>query len=579
MIRKKIVSGFLVLAMLLCMVPSAYGYTDEHSLSYEGDAEVPVELTQEASKFSVSVPTVLPVNMNSEGVITVSTNNKIINNSYGPIEVFSVSLTPQNDWELDDFDNDFQNYRVGTQKFGFQINDADVETNGTCDAIFDVIDGGDETSFTYDAKIAPQNREISDESIATVVFIVGWHSGFESSSQLEKKYTFEYYSNLQDAMDGAEPDVDKEYAVAARYVDGSDNTNVVLMKNTTINETVTIDNDLVFNLGGYTLTSNSITAISGVSTFEIDGRVPGSSIVVNATTESVAAVEINDDCTILGGNYITNTVNRGTTKASIGAITVNDGGNLTIKDARAISNDSVSDAVSAICVNIGGYVEAINCTIEGSSIDGYNVAGIANYGEAELTKCQVKALSNYLGNEAGNDYGSFSRGVYSYGPITLNDCYVYGTHCGVASLNSPLYINGGTYEGYGHGGVYTTSGAGNTCFIYDADLIGMVYMPDGYEADEVTGNNYAGIYIGGTDTTVYMDNCYVYGGFQPIVLRDTREVLYVSNTKTNTDYFKYPVRISNSSKLYIGEGCNFTPNQTSRPAGASVTDENYRIDY
>ena len=88
MIRKKIVSGFLVLAMLLCMVPSAYGYTDEHSLSYEGDAEVPVELTQEASKFSVSVPTVLPVNMNSEGVITVSTNNKIINNSYGPIEVF-----------------------------------------------------------------------------------------------------------------------------------------------------------------------------------------------------------------------------------------------------------------------------------------------------------------------------------------------------------------------------------------------------------------------------------------------------------------------------------------------------------
>ena len=45
-----------------------------------GDANVPVKLTQETTQFSVTVPTSLPVDIDSGGKITVATDNKIINN-------------------------------------------------------------------------------------------------------------------------------------------------------------------------------------------------------------------------------------------------------------------------------------------------------------------------------------------------------------------------------------------------------------------------------------------------------------------------------------------------------------------
>ena len=174
---KKIVSLFLSFSLILSLTTTAFA---TNITTNGGTQNVPVELTQDSTTFSVIVPTVLPVSVDGMGEVTVSTNNKIVNNSFGPVEVKSVKVDPQNDWELFAFTTDFKQLKVGSKSFGFQINGMNVNTNGNCLANFDIIEGNSEISFTYDAKIAPQNREVNRESIANVIFTVGWFTGGSS---------------------------------------------------------------------------------------------------------------------------------------------------------------------------------------------------------------------------------------------------------------------------------------------------------------------------------------------------------------------------------------------------------------
>ena len=148
-----------------------------------------------------------------------------------------------------------------------------------------------------------------------------------------------------------------------------------------------------------------------------------------------------------------------------------------------------------------------------------------------------------------------------------------------------ITVNGGIYEGYGHGGIYFTvpnsTSYINTSYIKDA-IIREGKMPDGYVTDEVSAN-YAGMYIGGNDNiTVYMDNCSIYGGKSPIVLRGTdgeqNNSLYISNSIINTDSIR-GLRIDNDThKLYLGSGNNFDANNTTLPSSVIVTDEVYLQD-
>lgn len=401
--------------------------------------------------------------------------------------------------------------------------------------------------------------------------------------ELEDEYEFSYYSTMKLAADdvnsgivGNNSDADKQSAVVGVYVDEDNKATIIAFKPMNITETVVVSGDVTIDLNGKAITSSAPTAFSLSNNASVDARRGGSITVNGDIGVKLCALHFTSGAGLVnGGKYVTNSSNVATTRADIGTIVVDNGADVTINNATSISTDDVAAAVSALYISEGGKAITNNCYIHGICKSGYNVAGVANFGELVATETKFIADSDYLGNEAGNDYGKFSRGVYSYGPTTLNDCYVYGTHCGVSMASAPLIINGGLYEGYGHGGLYTTSGADNINYIRNATFIGTVDMKDGYAADDIVGNNYAGVYIGGTDTTVYMDNCYVYGAWQPIVLRDTREILYVSNSKTNTDYTKYPVRISATSKLYIGAGNNFNKNQCSRPAGAYETDEVY----
>lgn len=139
-----------------------------------------------------------------------------------------------------------------------------------------------------------------------------------------------------------------------------------------------------------------------------------------------------------------------------------------------------------------------------------------------------------------------------------------GTHSGVQNQGT-LYVNGGTYEGYGHGGFYFTE-SGTTSYVRNA-TIRECAMPNGYsDLDTDGGCNYAGFYIGGdvdeNNITVYMDNCDIYGSKRPFVFRGTdgeqNNTVYISNSRINKDYTEIGIRIDNDThRLYIGQNCNF----------------------
>ena len=116
---KKYLSLIVTFALILSILPNSVLAADISTSGNSGD--VPIELTQAASTFSVTVPTVLPVDVDSDGMVTVNLSNSIINNSYGPIEVKSAKVVPQNSWVSNDFETDFSKSKVGLKEFGFQL--------------------------------------------------------------------------------------------------------------------------------------------------------------------------------------------------------------------------------------------------------------------------------------------------------------------------------------------------------------------------------------------------------------------------------------------------------------------------
>ena len=568
---KKILSSLLCLCMLLGTSVPAFASGTQITNENEGETIISYGMDQ---GFVVIIPADFTIDSSRKATADVIAMNVMIPDGT-TLKVFVSGDDYNGRWELIDESENINvlGYTIGTREGKSDIvNNSVVLSVGAGKAYNSTVT---KTMYFEVIDTLTKAGNYSD----TLTFTLEVDDGIYTPADLERRFEFSYYSSLQRAIDGASPDADKADAVAGVYTDRSGTRTVVLMKDETLDETLNINEYLVFNLGGHTLSKVDGTAVNILSNAVIDGRVPGSKIMVRGTAgNEVTGIYVkSEQVAIYGGEYESVSNGANTAKALTGTILVENGTTLNIFDASVKASDDVGNASAAICVNEGGKVHAENSNLLSVSKNGYNVAGIANYGEIEMRNCSIVAYSDYLGNDAGNDYGKFSRGVYSYGETRLIDCYVYGTHSGVGIINAPLEIIGGRYEGYGYGGVYVSTANYGISYIRDAELIGKIDMPSGYVADDVVGNNYAGIYIGSV-STVYMDNCNVYGAEQPIVVRDNGGTLYVSNTTTNTDYSKYPVRISTTGMVYIGEGNNFTVNDTSRPERATYTGKNYESD-
>ena len=364
--------------------------------------------------------------------------------------------------------------------------------------------------------------------------------------QLQEKHQFKYYSTFNGAVAdvnsntiGVNADCDKADATAGIYTDNGE-TYVVLLKDTTETNRVTVSTSMTINLGGNVLTFDNTnvgidTVANNGNTITIDGRLEGSKIYSFGQGKNARCTQCKTGNTINvnGGTYVSESDSGKAfgiyfSESSTGILE-----NCTVS--------ATSQTNTTYGISLGKLTNSTikNCKVSATSISGeaYGVA-INPLSSTTMINCNVGVYEN-----------SDSQGIVNYGTLTLNNCNITGIRCGIQS-NGTLYVDGGTYKSQGHGGIYFC-GTNTTSYVKNATII-----------NTGTSSNKGAFYIGGSsgkhNITVNMDNCDIYG---EIVLRGTsseqNNSLYISNSKINLDTNNY-IRIDNDThRLYIGKNCNF----------------------
>lgn len=201
---KKNITRMLSLAMALCLSLSmmtiasaatneatASGGSATSSVTLSSTADGTLDGTPAATAMSVTVPTVLPIAVGTDGAVTTATNAKITNNSYGAVKVSSVTINAARDWKLVDFTTNMAKEKVDSNLVGFAMTiggGAQKATSNSDQAtqnlLTDAIDGcymtgvgdtsGNTLDVVYDAVISPVSTAVTNTSIASVVFIIDW---------------------------------------------------------------------------------------------------------------------------------------------------------------------------------------------------------------------------------------------------------------------------------------------------------------------------------------------------------------------------------------------------------------------
>ena len=401
-----------------------------------------------------------------------------------------------------------------------------------------------------------------------------------------------YFSSLRNAMgminngtisDGSSDCSENEAKASVKWEKGQ--YVISLLDSLTENAPIEVTENMTLVLNGHCVTFNDcntgfmIPQDANIA-FYVDGQIAGSSISI-AEAEGATAIQVNAGvCSIVGGTYASSATDAGKEQNPISCIQVNGSAVLNISNATVNASDANKGTPCGIYVGENSSANITNCDVLASSPYGLGVHGVHNLGSAVITDSSLKGFSNYTGNKAGTAYESHSRGAYNTGKMELINCHVIGTHSGVTTL-STLFVNGGIYESYGHGGIYF-GGSNTTSYVKDA-TVQWCDMPDGYYDDGIAGTNKAGMYIGGVskeNIVVYVDNCHFYGPVQPIVIRGTskekNDALYISNSTINTTG---KVRIDANNYLMIGSGNNFSSQNTSFKTSKKGTVETTNLDY
>ena len=173
---KTFLAMVMALSMVACMATTAFA-ADLSAFdgagvkidATDGAGEVPVKLYAEGTTFSVTVPTSLPVSVDANGAVTVATDAKIINNSFGAVKVTDLKVAATGGWALVDYDSaDINGEKTtGADAISFTAGNWNrMEGKNATDS--------DELAITYNAKVPAQSAAINGSTVANVTFTVAW---------------------------------------------------------------------------------------------------------------------------------------------------------------------------------------------------------------------------------------------------------------------------------------------------------------------------------------------------------------------------------------------------------------------
>ena len=203
---KKNMKRILSLTMALCLVFSlsafasaasneatASGGTATSSVTLSSTTDGSLGGTPAATKMSVTVPTVLPIAVGTDGTVSVATDAVITNNSYGAVKVETVSIEAGRGWYLTAFGDKstLAAEKVNSNKLGFSLtlgNGAQKITNTSNTAEQTLINGatagcfmtgvgdttGNKVAIKYDAIVTPVSEAVTNTAIASVLFVIQW---------------------------------------------------------------------------------------------------------------------------------------------------------------------------------------------------------------------------------------------------------------------------------------------------------------------------------------------------------------------------------------------------------------------
>ena len=196
---KKIISLVLAICMMASLAIGASAANTVDTSGGTGTSSVTLSSTADgslggdpaATKMSVTVPTVLPIAVGTDGSVATASDAKIVNNSFGAVKVNSVSIEAAQGWNLTAFGDKatLAKEKVDSNKFGFSIslgNGAAQVTdnkNASKQTLLDAavegcfMSGVGDTSansigIAYDAIVTPVSEAVTNTAIASVLFII-----------------------------------------------------------------------------------------------------------------------------------------------------------------------------------------------------------------------------------------------------------------------------------------------------------------------------------------------------------------------------------------------------------------------
>lgn len=194
---------FAALSMALCLSLSlmtaasasneatSSGGTASSNVTLSSTEDGSLEGNPAATAMSVTVPTVLPIAVGTDGSVATASDAKITNNSYGAVKVSSVTIQAAEGWHLADFQTNMADEKVDSNLIGFALTigggaqlatgESSTEAQTLLDAAIEgcYLTGagnqeGNTVAIAYDAVVSPVSSAVTNTGVASVVFTVEW---------------------------------------------------------------------------------------------------------------------------------------------------------------------------------------------------------------------------------------------------------------------------------------------------------------------------------------------------------------------------------------------------------------------